>query len=250
MSGTTGLELREGQLLALQVLYNGRNVLLVAKTGYGKTLVMRGYHALLQPGERSVTLVISPLNAIENGQAQEPTERFDVAMFKSFVLNGESKTPTNRSAIARGEYRHVWTSAETAIGSSSEKREDETSYAKESKSKVNIFPYFTSILQHGECQDKLALVATDEIYLCPKDSWGGGFRKIMGVLYLLRAQLNDHTRQFGTTATLTPNACKSIRRSTFREGNDIRTLIYRNGVFLYIFQVITPGLCAACVHCS
>lgn len=58
----------------------------------------------------------------------------------------------------------------------------------------------------------------------------------MGSLCLLRAQLNDHTRLFGTTATMTPEAWVSIRKETgFRKHTRlIQTSIYRKDVFFYL----------------
>jgi predicted ATPase with chaperone activity len=44
-------------------------ILLVAKTGFGKTLIFTGFHLLLPPSKRAITLIISPLMAIEQDQA-------------------------------------------------------------------------------------------------------------------------------------------------------------------------------------
>lgn len=237
-------------MLALQELYNSRDVLLVAKTEYGKTLVMTGYQALLQPGQGAVTLIISPLKAIENSQALKLVEQFGTTMFKPFVLNGDSNSTANRSAIVRGKYTHVWTSAEIAMSSLSEKKNTKE---KLKPTKANPFPDFTAVLQDGNFQDRLILVAIDEIHLCDKDNWGGSFRKDMAALHLLRAQLNNHTRLFGTTATMTPDAWQSIRKDTgFREGDNtqlIRTSIYRNDVFLHMLPSDNPqSVCKQIVY--
>ena len=64
LQNTTGYELRAGQKQALTDLYNGKDVILVAKTGYDKTLVMTGFNKLLNPSLRPLTLILSPLKAI------------------------------------------------------------------------------------------------------------------------------------------------------------------------------------------
>jgi superfamily II DNA helicase RecQ len=66
-----GLTLRPGQLEALQSLAEGKDVVLVAKTGYGKTMIFTGYNFLMPPTIGAITLIISPLVAIEQDQAEE-----------------------------------------------------------------------------------------------------------------------------------------------------------------------------------
>lgn len=133
---------------------------------------MTGYLALLQPGAgKSVTIILSPLKAIENGQARELTEQFG-DLFKPFVLDGESNTASNCRSIAQGEYTHVWTSAEIAIGLLGEKK---SKNEKPWVTKANPFPDSTAVLQDAGFQDMLTLVAIDKIHLCSKNSWGGSF---------------------------------------------------------------------------
>lgn len=90
---------------ALWELYCGRDVLLVVKTKYDKTLVITGYHTFLQPG-KSVTLILSLLKATEYSQDWEFTEQFD-NLFKPFVLNGESNIFFNYNVIAQRNYIYV-----------------------------------------------------------------------------------------------------------------------------------------------
>jgi ATP-dependent helicase YprA (DUF1998 family) len=55
----TKLTLRPGQVRALQSLAEGKDVVLVAKTGYGKTLIFTGYNNLLiRVGGASVGLPV------------------------------------------------------------------------------------------------------------------------------------------------------------------------------------------------
>src|SRR6266850_7905845 len=65
----TYVQLRDGQKWALSRLHRLIDILLVAKTGFGKTLIFTGFHLLLPPSKRAITLIISPLMAIEQDQA-------------------------------------------------------------------------------------------------------------------------------------------------------------------------------------
>jgi superfamily II DNA helicase RecQ len=65
----TGVQLRNGQKWALSRLHGGIDTLLVAKTGFGNTLIFTGFHLLLLASKRAITLIISPLMAIEQDQA-------------------------------------------------------------------------------------------------------------------------------------------------------------------------------------
>jgi len=65
----TRVQLCDGQKLALSRLHGGIDILLVAKTGFGKTLIFIGFHLLLPASKRAITLIISPLIAIEQDQA-------------------------------------------------------------------------------------------------------------------------------------------------------------------------------------
>jgi ATP-dependent helicase YprA (DUF1998 family) len=58
LEALTGLTLRPGQVEALQSLAEGKDVVLVAKTGYGKTLIFTGYNFLIPPTIGAITLII------------------------------------------------------------------------------------------------------------------------------------------------------------------------------------------------
>ena len=87
LEALTRLTLRPGQVQALQSLAEGKDVVLVAETGYGKTLIFTGYNFLMPPAIRPITLIISPLVAIEQDQAEELKNRFG-AYSSPVVLDG------------------------------------------------------------------------------------------------------------------------------------------------------------------
>jgi superfamily II DNA helicase RecQ len=103
----TGYELRVGQKEPMEKLYNGDDVVLVTMTGYGKTLIYTGFHAFFPVSARAVTLIISPLLAIEHDQAEKLVKLFSNS-YKSFAINDRTNTSMNCHAIARGEYAHVY----------------------------------------------------------------------------------------------------------------------------------------------
>ena len=76
LEALTRLTLRPGQVQALQSLAERKDVVLVAKTGYGKTLIFTGYNFLIPLTIGAITLIISPLVAIEQDQAEELKNRF------------------------------------------------------------------------------------------------------------------------------------------------------------------------------
>ena len=87
LEALTRLTLRPGQVQVLQLFAEGKDVVLVAKTGYGKTLIFTGYNFLMPPAIRPITLIISPLVAIEQDQAEELKNRFG-AYSSPVVLDG------------------------------------------------------------------------------------------------------------------------------------------------------------------
>ena len=69
LEAKVGFKLKPAQREALEKLYNHEDVLLVAKTGYGKTTIFTGFHEMFDKKARAITLIISPLKAIQNSQA-------------------------------------------------------------------------------------------------------------------------------------------------------------------------------------
>lgn len=261
-----GFNLKPGQLEALEKLYNHEDVLLVAKTGFGKTTIFTGFHEMFDKKARAITLIISPLKAIQNSQAEDTAQLG--REYQGFVLNGETNTVKNRHDIARGGYTHIWTSAEIALGDIVVKKvpQKESRKTKETsgvskfisqprmverivRHRKHEFPdgyvdhgTFQSVLQDSEFKRRLALIAVDEIHLCSEKSWGGSFRSAMGQLFRLRQQVGEHTRMFGTTATLRQPIWEEVCQSTGFNATTsvIRTSIYRSDVFLYMLPTDEP----------
>jgi superfamily II DNA helicase RecQ len=222
----TGVQLRDGQKWALSRLHGGIDTLLVAKTGFGKTLIFTGFHLLLPASKRAITLIISPLMAIEQDQALDLNRLFGGACLP-LVVDGKNNTPEVRHSIITGDYTHIWVSAEVALG---ELVPGKGRKRKQTRPKITVYEEsgyrdagsFISVLQNDSFLDRLHLVAIDELHLCAKDNWGGNFRPALGCLHLLRQQCKAHTRLFGTTATLTPRAWREVKISAgFRPETEV-----------------------------
>lgn len=241
----TGVQLRDGQKWALSGLHRGIDILLVAKTGFGKTLIFTGFHLLLPSSKRAITLIISPLMAIEQDQASDLQRLFGNTC-RPLVVDGKNNTPEVRHSIITGDYTHIWVSAEVVLGElvpGKGKR-------KQTKHKITVYNEsgyrdsgsFISVIQNDSFLDRLHLIAIDELHLCAKDNWGGNFRPALGCLHLLRQQCKAHTRLFGTTATLTTRAWTEVKMSAgFRPETEVlRTPIYRDNVYLYMLPTDNP----------
>ncbi|KAH7394681.1 P-loop containing nucleoside triphosphate hydrolase protein [Pyrenochaeta sp. MPI-SDFR-AT-0127] len=244
LEALTGHELRPQQRDALVDLYNGH----------------------VPPSRQPITLIISPLKAIQNNQST--TLNSVSSSYRGFVLDGNTNTLTNCHAIARGDYIHIWVSAEIALGELLERNREEVlekdqGRSTKTKPRANgkatvdgsirrvrhVFPTghedygtFTSVLQPTEFQKRLYLVAIDELHLCSERSWGGPFRPAMGQLHKIREHLLNHTRLFGTTATLKPADWDNLKdRAGFRNPIClVRADIYRHDIYMNIMPSPDP----------
>ena len=185
LEALTRFPLRPGQVEALQSLAEGKDVVLVAKTGYGKTLIFTGYNFLIPPTIEAITLIISPLVAIEQDQAEELKNRFG-PYATPVVLDGKAEL---RAEIARGKYTHVWASAEVVLADLVDNNKKSgtvrRSCVKRFSSGYIDQGSFHSVAQDEVFRRRLQLLAIDELHLCASTSWGGSFRIVRKGLELL-----------------------------------------------------------------
>ena len=79
---------KAGQILAIETLFTEeRDVILIAKTGYGKSMV---FHSVSTLDEDTMTLMIMPLLALERDQKQAIKKM--QASSNPCILNGETTT--------------------------------------------------------------------------------------------------------------------------------------------------------------
>jgi hypothetical protein len=93
-----GFNLKPDQRRALEELHTYG--LRYVPHSFGKTIVFTGYHTLPKPEARALTIIISPLKAIESGQAADLWKLG--SNYRPFVVVGETNTPENRD-IALGK---------------------------------------------------------------------------------------------------------------------------------------------------
>ena len=131
------------------LFYEQRDLLLLAKTGFGKSFIFQLVPFLsVKPG---VVLTLMPLKLLQTEQSEMINR---IPQGKGIVLNGENNNKQVLDDIVKGGYTHVFTSPEIALS----KR------------------FKNSVLDQTSFTDPLALLAVDEIHLI--EEWGNNFRPI------------------------------------------------------------------------
>ena len=143
-----GFTLHDAQADAICTLfYEKIDLLLLAKTGFGKSLIFQLLPFMIAtPG---VVLILMPLKLL---QAEQSGLINQIPQGKGIVLNGENNTRNVLAGIANGGYTHVFTSPEIAL-------------SKKFKS---------SVLDQSSFTNRLCLLAIDNIHLV--EEWGKNFR--------------------------------------------------------------------------
>ena len=86
-------EFREGQEAAIRAALEGKRVLLIQPTGWGKSLVYQMIAAM-----RGLTLVFSPLRALMRDQVRQATERFGL---RADTVNSDMDEELQRTVLER-----------------------------------------------------------------------------------------------------------------------------------------------------
>lgn len=200
------LKPRDQQVEVLKNLEEGFDTVLKAPCGFGKTLIFQVF-GLLHRRQPAITVVISPLKAIQRDQCAETATYVGA---RPVVLNGDSNSPALRARIQAGEYTHIWVSPEVAI-----------SYQ------------FTEILKSSIFQHRVCLLAIDELHCVSEEQWGS-FRSEFTQLAIVRHVLPSAVPCFGTTATLSLRQWPEIAR-TIEFSRDTRIVaapVDRTNLFL------------------
>ena len=101
---------REGQRDALhQLIYLRKSLILIAKTSFGKSMILQAVSCLLC---KSISLVILPLDRIGVEQA----EYISRIGGKPCFLNSDSISDEFLKDVAKGNYTHILMSPELAVG--------------------------------------------------------------------------------------------------------------------------------------
>ena len=146
-----GFTLHKGQIDAIWTLfYEQKDLLLLAKTGFGKSLIFQLLSFMTS--NIGVVLILMPLKLLQAEQTTIINQRLPKG--NTIVLNGDNNKETTQCKIARGNYTHVFTSPEIALSK---------------KFKKNI-------LHQHVFTDRLCLLAIDKIHLV--EEWGKQFRPL------------------------------------------------------------------------
>lgn len=162
---------REGQLQALrQLVYLRKDLILIAKTSFGKSMLLQAVPLLLA---KTITLVVLPLNQI----GVEQTNYIQNIGGRPCFLNAETFSAELLEEIQAGMFTHVLISPELAISDK-----------------------FRPTAMHPGFRDRLALVVVDEAHLVAQ--WGKDFRTDYARLHQLRSLFGRDVPWFACSATL------------------------------------------------
>ena len=203
MDPTKDREPKDAQVRILRRMIYGRgDVLCIARTGFGKSLIFHAYSILTG----KITLQIIPLSKLGDEQFQD-IKKLDGA--RPCLVTAESKKSEKDlvSRIKRGEFTHILLGPEQASSKT-----------------------FRQALKSPELQRMVGLVAIDECHLIKQ--WQD-FRDKFTMLGELRLILRDHVVWFGCTATLDAIAEQLVLKSAgFRAigENSYQTEVVRTSI--------------------
>ena len=100
MKNIFGFQVKETQLDALHYAMHD-DLILIAKTGFGKSLLYQAPPLLL--GAQRLALIIMPLLALEDDQC---TKLNELPNCRPFVLKGKTNNREARERIREGSYTH------------------------------------------------------------------------------------------------------------------------------------------------
>lgn len=139
-----GFVLHDTQIEAIWTLfYEQRDLLLMAKTGFGKSLIFQLLPFMMP--QIGVVLTLMPLKLL---QAEQSKMINHLPYGKPIILNGENNQKHVQDDIAQGNYTHIFTSPKIAFSKKFKKH----------------------FLDRNEFTDRLCLLAIDKIHLV--DEWG------------------------------------------------------------------------------
>lgn len=142
-----GLALKKAQVDAIWTLfYAKKDLLLLAKTGFGKSLIFQLIPFFVEPS--GVVIILIPFKLL---QAEQNAIINRIARGKVIALTEENNQKDVQKSIANQNYSHVFTSPKIAL-------------SKKFKANVLDDPRFSS---------RLLLLAIDEIHLV--EEWGKAF---------------------------------------------------------------------------
>jgi hypothetical protein len=196
-----------------RLIYGHGDTLLMARTGFGKSLIFHAYSILTG----KITLQIIPLNKLGDEQLHDIKKLHGS---NPCLLNSQTKEPELLPRITAGEFTHVLLGPEQASSEG-----------------------FRNAIKKAGLGDRIGLVTIDECHLVKQ--WGEKFRLAYSALHTLRSILPHEVVWFGCTATLDKETEGAILHSSgFRQlGNNpyeteiLRTSINRTDLSLCVCPI-------------
>ncbi|KAJ7101668.1 P-loop containing nucleoside triphosphate hydrolase protein, partial [Mycena epipterygia] len=182
MKWTNGAQDFQLECMGAQKL--GREVLLHAATGSGKTGIAAGPH-LLPSSKGKVTLVVSPLLSLHEEQVVTFRDEFGLKATAINSVNGGCTKAVMKSVIA-GEWQIVILSPEMLLSRR----------------------FIDGVLRKSEFGARCLSVFIDEAHCV--SHWGDSFRKKYASIGIIRAFLPRATSIIAVTATLTPRVHQDL----------------------------------------
>jgi superfamily II DNA helicase RecQ len=193
-----------------QTLFAQRDCILLAKTSFGKSVILQAPSVIIP---YTLSLVILPLDKIGEEQCEKISR---LPGTKPCLVKQETATPKLFQEIKEGKYTHILMGPEQALG-------------KEMRKAIRS-PCF---------QKRLVMVAIDEVHLVSQ--WGDGFRKDYAKLVALRGLIPRKVPFIACSVTLDQMTLKDvIQKAGFKKDVDI----FRTSVdwpeITYIIQHLEP----------
>ena len=211
--GTPNPAFREGQYEAIEATLTRKRVLVVQKTGWGKSLVYFISTKINRQQGRGVTLIISPLLVLMENQI-DAAKKMDL---KCGVLNSTVKDAATRKAILqnllKNEYDLFFITPESLFG-------DEF---QETVGSIDI-----------------GLFVIDECH-CISD-WGHDFRLEYGNLYKIINILPENVPVLGTTATANDRVIEDLAKQFGKDVFISRGSLTRDSLHIEILPLESKAL--------
>jgi superfamily II DNA helicase RecQ len=175
-------QIRETQARVLNLLHRRKSVLLLACTGWGKSLILQGlFHMNLgtKKPSRSIIVVFVPSSGLAQGQVIEINQRArELGAVKDVAIHYDISKIHLLDNVRDGEYQWVYLSPERAL-----------------------HPYVVgSLWDNTDFCSKILLFAVDEVHLV--SDWGKNFRDVYSKLGKVRNMFGTPVPWFVTSATM------------------------------------------------
>lgn len=228
-----------------KLAFTKKDLILIAKTGFGKSIVILSLPFLLplwrRAGlveERAIALIILPLKLL---QEQQSVLVASIPNGKPFVLQGGiGNTPENRARMGNGEFTHGQSTRVVLSGSNAEVISQTNDAAVFVSPEIAVSDVFNKqVLKQEVFWNQLRLVAIDEVHLATE--WHT-FRHAYTLLHTLKDRVHEHVPFFGSSATLDKASVTSVKTNIgFTSDVEImRTSIDRPEVYIAMQQLQCP----------